>query len=90
MIVHSVGISDFNADLRFLAVYGACPYGETVFLVFLDTYSEKAFVFDTGVFMAVSGVAKTYVVWIAIKRSVLAHLYFAESIPSHKGLGKFE
>lgn len=55
-VIHRVLVDELDHQRHRLAVRHACPYGETVFRIFLQTDAEEAFVLYARPHIAMSGV----------------------------------
>ena len=84
---HRTVVDDFYSNLLVLT---ACPYGETVFGIFLNGYTEETFVFDTGMFVCMTRVFQTCIVRITFKRTVMHQFHITEGNPTHKILWEFK
>ena len=68
----------------------ARPYREAVFLVGFDADAEEAFVFNHGMLVAMARRSEAYIVWIPVKRTVVAKRNLSGDGPSRIVVRKLE
>ena len=86
-VIHRVLVDELDHQRHRLAVRHACPYGKTVFGIFLQADAEETFVLYARPHVAMSGTSQTHVMRVLVEGAVILQRDVAEHFPTHVMVG---
>ena len=88
VLTHRGGVDQFNSQYDRALRPG--PYREVVLFTSYNTNTKETFIIKTGMLVGMTGICETYIVGVALKRSVIQNLYVSECLPSLECVGEFK